>query len=93
MSISRGPANASSSAAYLNHDHRERKNVRLLAVCPRFVQDLWRRPSCGLIVEEVPFESRVLRHHGETKIRDPGPAKAVHKDVRLHERETDRNAN
>jgi len=93
MSINQGPTNTSSSAAYLNHYHRERKNVRLLAICPRFVQDLWRRPSRSLIVEEVPFGSRVLRHRGETKIRDPGPANAVHKDVRLHERETDRNAN
>jgi hypothetical protein len=33
---------------YLDHDHRERKNIRFFAVRPLIVQDLWRSPSQGV---------------------------------------------
>jgi len=34
-----------SFAMYLDRDHRERENIRFLAVCSPFIQDLWRSPS------------------------------------------------
>jgi hypothetical protein len=35
---------------HLDHDHREREDVRLFAVRPLLVQDLGRSPSCGMTV-------------------------------------------
>ena len=81
-----------SSTAYLDHDHRERKNIRFLAICSRVIRDLWCRPLCSLIIEETSLGIRVLGHRGETKIRDPCPARVVHKDVRLYMCQTNRNA-
>ena len=72
------------SVAYLDHDHRERKNICSFAICSWGIQNLWRHPSHRLIVKEGPLETCVLKHHDETKIRDPRTAGVIHKDVGLY---------
>ena len=81
-----------SSAAHLDYDHRESKNVRFFAVRSGGVQNFRRCPSYRLIVKEGPLESWVLGHSGKAKIRDPRSA-GVHDNVRLYACQIGRNAN
>ena len=69
---------------YLNHDHCERKNIRLLAICP-LVQDLWRSPLWGVASLKCGVLNgiRVVSEHGKAKIRDVCMTRVVHKDVLL----------
>jgi len=73
------------SATDLNHDHREREDIRLLAECPPIVQDLWCNPPCTapILFRSAPYRIQVLGDHGETAIRDHRMAGGVHKNVRL----------
>jgi hypothetical protein len=54
---------------YLDHDHRERENVRFLAICPLLDKDLWSSPSRGVT--------------SKAKIRDACTAGVIHKNVWL----------
>jgi len=67
---------------YLNHDHRERENVRFLAICP-FIQEFWRSPSHGVAVLSWGASDgiQVLSDFGKAEVRDAGFAGAVHEDV------------
>jgi hypothetical protein len=70
---------------YLDHDHRERENVRFFAICPLLVQDLWRNPSRGMTVVSrgASHGIQVLSDRSKTKIRDPCVAGGIHKDIWL----------
>ena len=71
--------------AYLDHDHRERENIRFFTVYPLLVQDLWRSPSRGvtLIIRVTSNGIQVLGDLGKTKIRDPCMAVGIHEDIWL----------
>ena len=71
---------------HFDHDHCEREDVRLLAVCP-LIQDLWRSPSRGVttMTRNALLRVQVLSDRRETKIHDARNARAVYKDVRLVE--------
>jgi len=73
------------SATYLDHDHRERENIRFFAVCPLLGQDLRRSPSRGvpLIIRRTSHRIQILRDRGEAKVRDPRAAGGIHKDIGL----------
>jgi len=75
-----------SSVTYLDHDHRERKNVRFLARRPR-AQHLWRSPSRGVaLLKRGALDGfQVLSYRSEAKIRDACVTRVVHKDIRLVE--------
>jgi len=68
----------------LNRDHRERENVRFLAVWP-LVQDLWRSPPWGeaALRPSVPDGIDTLSERSEAKVRDACTTGVVHKDVWL----------
>jgi len=70
---------------YLDHDHRERKNIRFFAKCPTFVQDLRRSPSrCkALIVRAAPYKIQVLSDRSKPKIGDPCVASGIDKHISL----------
>ena len=70
-------------ATDLNHDHRERKDIRFLAKCPPVCQDLRCNPphTVTVLVWSVPHRIQVLSDHGETTICDQCAAGDVHKDV------------
>ena len=69
---------------YLNHDHRKRKCVRLLAECS-LCQDLWRSPSRGVttLMRGAPDGIQVLSDCGKAEICDQRITGVVHKDVWL----------
>ena len=69
---------------YLNHDHRERENVRFLAMLS-FNQYFWCSPSWGetTLTLDTPYGIRVLSHHSEAKVRDTRITRVVHEDVWL----------
>ena len=69
---------------YLDHDHRERENVRFFAIC-LLVQDLWRCPSHAMtmIIRITSHGVEVLGDPSETKIRDPRMVGGIHEDVWL----------
>ena len=70
---------------HLDHDHRERENVRLLAVCPLLGQDLWRSPSCGmtLIIQDNSHGIQAMSDRSQTEIGDPRMTSLVHEDIWL----------
>jgi len=70
---------------YLNHDHRESKDVRSLAICPLSVQDLWRGPSRGVtkFIQVALHGILIFNNCSMAKIRDACMTGVVHKDVRL----------
>ena len=70
---------------YLDHDHRERENIRLFTIRPYIIQDLGRSPSRGmaLIARGTLYGIRVLGDRSETKICDPCMAGGIHKDIWL----------
>ena len=74
-----------SFATYLDHDHRERENVRLLAMFPFLFQDLWCSPSrsVALTTRGAPYRIQILSDPSKTKIRDPRAARGIHKDIWL----------
>ena len=55
-------------------------------MCSGLVQNLWRRPSCVVIVKKAPFVNRAFGYGGKTKIRDLYSAGVFYNDVRLYER-------
>ena len=67
---------------HLNHDHREGKNVRFLAICP-LIQELRRSPSHSVSVLTWGTSDgvQVLSDCSEAEVRDACIAGAVHKDV------------
>ena len=68
----------------LNHNHRERENIRLFTESIP-VQDLWSSPtsSMTMIIRGASNRIQVLSDCGEAKIRDPGVALFIQKDIRL----------
>ena len=70
---------------YLNHDHRESKYVRFLAICPLSGQNLWRAPSWGVtkFIRVALHGILVFDDCSMAKIRDACMTGVVHKDVRL----------
>jgi len=70
-------------ATDLDHDHREREDVRLLAECPPIGQDLRCHPSrtASVLVWGASYRVHVLSDHGETTICDHRMSCGVHKDV------------
>jgi len=69
----------------LDHDHREREDVRFLAKCPLVGQDLRRNPPCTVpvLVWSAPHRVQVLSDDGETTICNHCMTGGVHEDVRL----------
>jgi len=76
---------------YLDHDHRERENIRFFATFPLFGQDLWRSPPRGmsLILCGTLLGTCVFSDRGEAKIRDACVTTVVHEDIRLAECQRD----
>jgi len=70
---------------YLDHDHRERENIRRFGICSLLGQDLWRSPSRGmtLIIQDKSCGIRILSDGSQTKVRDPRTTGSVHKDIWL----------
>jgi len=56
---------------YLDHDHREREGVGLLAIIPP-VQDLWGSPPQGVVTlkQVSPHAVQVLNDRGDTEVRN-----------------------
>ena len=73
--------------AYLDHDHRERENIRFLAVCGLPVPDLRRSPAWAVtkVIRVAPYEIFVFDDRSVTKIPDARVTGVVYKDVRLAE--------
>ena len=73
-----------SPVMYLDHDHREGENIRLLAVF-LLDQHLWRRPLHGaaILIRSAPYGIWAPGDLRETKIRDVYVAGIFHKDIRL----------
>jgi hypothetical protein len=73
---------------HLDHDHRERENVRFLAIYP-IVQDLWGSPSRGMVMvtRDAQLGIYACGDRSETKIRDPCMAVGIHKDIWLDTRQ------
>ena len=68
---------------YLDHDHSERENVRLLAIW-RFVQYLRRSPPWGTALTLGALRRIQIMSDGcEAKVRDTRVAEVVHEDVQL----------
>ena len=69
---------------YLDNDHRERENVRFLAMCSP-CQDLWRSPSRGVAVmtRGARYGIQILGDGSEAEIRDACMTKVIHKDIWL----------
>ena len=82
--VSQNCTRGRSSMTYLNHDHRKRKNVRLLAKCS-LCQDLWRSPSRGVTTSMCGALDgiQVLSDCGEAEVRDERITRVVHKDIWL----------
>ena len=74
-----------SFVSYLDHDHRERENVRFLAVSSLLLQYLWRGPSRGmtLIIRGASDGIQVLGDRSKAKTRDPCMVGVIHEDIRL----------
>jgi len=69
--------------AYLSHDHREGKNVRLLGIFPP-VQDLRRSPSRGaVVIRYAPHGVQVFYDGSEAKVHDACITGVVNEDVLL----------
>ena len=73
------------SATDLNHDHREREDISLLAKCPLIGQDLRCNPprTVPVLVWSAPYRIQIPSDHGKTTICDHCMTGGVHKDVRL----------
>jgi hypothetical protein len=73
------------SLTYLDHDHCEGKDIRLLTICPLLTQDLWRCPSRGipLLFRGTSHRIQVLSDPSKAKISEPRVAGGIHKDIRL----------
>ena len=84
MTVSRSSTRRVLSVAYLDHDHRERENIRFLAIFP-LVKNLWRGPSQGeaMLVRSAPYGIQVMSDLGEAEIRDAYMTGVFYKDVRL----------
>ena len=69
---------------YLDHDHRERENIRFLGTWP-FIQDLWRSPPRGvpMVMRSTSYGIQVLSDCSEAKIHNARVTGVVHKDVWL----------
>ena len=69
---------------YLDHDHREGENVRLLAICP-LVQDLWRSPPCSetVLTRGALYRVQVSSDRSKAKIRQARVTGIIHKDIWL----------
>jgi len=70
-------------ATDLDHNHREREDVRLLAERPPIGQDLRCHPprTVAALVWDALYRIQALGDHGETTICDHRMAGGVHKDV------------
>jgi len=86
MTVSQRIARSRSSVTCLDHDHRERENVRFLAIRP-LLQDLRRSPPRGVAVmtRRARYGIHILSDCSEAEIRDACMTGVVHKDVRLVE--------
>ena len=75
---------SSSPATYLDHDHREGKNVRFLTMYP-LVQDLRCSPPCGvtMLTRGTPRGIRVFNDSSKAEICEARMTGIVHKDVWL----------
>ena len=73
------------SVTHLDHDHRESKNVRFLAMSP-LVQDLRRSPSHSVTILGLGAldRTRVLSDRSEAEIRETRMTVGIHKDVWLY---------
>jgi len=82
--VSQGYKHSRSFMTCLDHDHRERENVRFLAGFTP-VQDLWRSPSRGvsMLTRGGPHGIHVLSDRSQTKICNSRSTGVVHKDVWL----------
>ena len=69
---------------HFDHDHRERENVRFLAVCS-LVQNLWRSPSWGVttLTRGALHGIQVLGDHSKPKIYNARSIRVIYKDVWL----------
>jgi len=84
MTVSQNSTGSGSFSTYLDHDHRERKNVTFLTTCLS-VQDLWCSPSQGNAesVRVVPHRTLVSHDRRAAKARNACVARVVDKDVQL----------
>ena len=69
---------------HLDHDHRESKNIRFLAMSPP-IQDLWCSPSPGVtrVGLVAPDGIQVLSDRSEAKICETCVTGVIHKNVWL----------
>jgi len=68
---------------YFDHDHRERENIRFLAMFPS-LQDLWSSPSRGVAVTGSARNGvQISSDGGEAKIRDSRMTRVIHEDIWL----------
>ena len=72
------------SVTHLNHNHRERENVRFIAIFP-LVPNLRRDPPHreAILNRSTPHRMRVFGDLRETKVRDAYVTRVFHKDVGL----------
>ena len=70
--------------ADLDHDHREREDIRFLTALP-LVQNLWCGPSQGVAVltRSAPYGIDVLSDLSEAEIRDACTTGVFHENVEL----------
>jgi len=73
------------SATYFDHDHCERENIRLLAMCSPLVQDLRCSPSCGMLIliQDVLHRISVVDDRGNAEIRNAGAVRIIYEDIGL----------
>ena len=71
--------------SYLDHDHRERENIRFLAVGSLLLQYLWCGPSRSmtLIIRGASDGIQVLSDRSKAEIRDPRMVGVIHENIRL----------
>jgi hypothetical protein len=84
MTVGKSSARNRSSVTCLDHDHRERENIRFLAMCPP-VQNLWCSPSRGvtMLMRDTLYGVQVSSDRSEAKVRETCMTGVVHKDVWL----------
>ena len=84
MAVSKAKLGANNPfVRYLDHDHRQRENIRFFAICPLLVQNLWRSVSRGVtsIIHSALYGIQVLSDCSKTKIGDSCTIRGIYKDV------------